>query len=351
MLRVALVIGRLNIGGAEAELVRLARGLDRARFSPFVVTLQDAGPLARDLGDVELVELGRRRKWSPGTYLALKRVLLERKPDIVQSFLFTENIFCRRIGQGIVVSGLQGSLSDDYETGPSLKLTLERSTFDKAAAVVSNSEYYRSLYGKLGLDARKIRVIRSAVAPTAASGAGVREHFGIGPAEVLTTVVARLVERKGHEDLLRAAAGYKLLFVGDGPMRRRLESRGAILAGARRDVAEILAASDIVALPSRFGEGCPNALLEAMAAGKPVIAARSGGTPEVVVDGETGLLHPPEDVDALRAALQRLAADPALRARLGAAGRERAAREFGVERLVRDYETLYSELTAPHAPV
>ena len=83
MIRVAFVIGRLNIGGAEGELVRLARGLDRARFSPFVVTLQDAGPLARDLGDVELVALGRRRKWSPGTYLALQRVLLERKPDIV----------------------------------------------------------------------------------------------------------------------------------------------------------------------------------------------------------------------------------------------------------------------------
>ena len=82
-----------------------------------------------------------------------------------------------------------------------------------------------------------------------------------------------------------------------------------------------------------------------------MIASRSGGTPEVVVDGETGLLHPPEDVDALGAALRRLAADPPLRARLGAAGRERAAKEFGVGRLVRDYETLYSELTAPHAPV
>jgi glycosyltransferase involved in cell wall biosynthesis len=351
LIRVAFVIGRLNIGGAEAELVRLARGLDRARFNPFVVTLQEAGPLARDLGDVELVELGRRRKWSPGTYLALRRVLRDRNPDIVQSFLFTENIFCRRIGQGIVVSGLQGSLSDDVETGPSLRLGLERATFDRARAVVSNSDHYRSLYARLGLDARKIRVIHSAVTPTAASGAGIRERFGIRPDEVLTTVVARLVERKGHEDLIRAGAGFRLLFVGDGPQRRRLENRGAILAGARRDVPEVLAASDIVALPSRFGEGCPNAVLEAMAAGKPVIASRSGGTPELVVDGETGLLCPPEDVDALGAALRRLAADPALRAKMGAAGRERAARDFGVERLVRSYETLYSELTAPHAPV
>jgi glycosyltransferase involved in cell wall biosynthesis len=351
VIRVALVIGRLNIGGAEAELVRLARGLDRSRFEPFVVTLQDRGPLADALGDVEVVEIGRERKWSWGTYRALRRVLEERKPDLVQSFLFTENVFCRRIGRGVVVSGLQGSLSDDRETGPSLKLMVERSTFGRAAAVVSNSEYYRSLYGRLGFDAQKIRVIRSAVAPAASvSGAGIRREFGIKDGEVLVSCVARLVERKGHEDLIRAGAGYRLLFAGEGPMRRRLEDRGAILVGARRDISEILTASDIVALPSRFGEGCPNAALEAMAAGKPVIAARSGGTPEVVADGETGILFPPEDIDALGSAIQALAADPARRLKMGAAGRERAEREFGVARLVKDYEELYSELTASRLP-
>jgi glycosyltransferase involved in cell wall biosynthesis len=314
-----------------------------------VVTLQNAGALARDLGDVELVEIGRKHKWCPGTYAALKRVLRERRPDIVQSFLFTENIFCRRINQGIVVSGLQGSLSDDAETGPSLKLAFERATFDRAAAVVSNSEYYRSLYGQLGFDARKIRVIRSGVAPASASGAGIRAQFGIRDDEVLITSVARLVERKGHEDLIRASAGYRLLFVGEGPHARHLVGRGAVLAGPRRDIPEILAASDIVALASRFGEGCPNSVLEAMAAGKPVVVARSGGTPEVVADGVTGILFPPQDVDALQAALRSLAADPAKRAAMGAAGRLRAAEEFGVGRLVKAYEALYSELTSARA--
>lgn len=352
MIRVAFVIGRLNIGGAEAELVRLARGLDRTRFSPYVVTLQDGGAMAGDLGPVELVELKHHRKWTPATYLALRNLLRERRPDVVQSFLFTENIFCRQIGQGVVVSGLQGSLSDACETGPSFKLALERATFDRAAAVVSNSDYYRSHYGHLGLDARKIQVIRSAVAPAGeASGTAIRREFGLRDDEVVITCLARLVDRKGHEDLLRAGAGYRLLFVGDGPMRRRLEGRGAILAGARRDIPQILAASDIVALPSRFGEGCPNAVLEAMAAGKPVIATRSGGTPEVVSGGETGVLVPPEHVEDLREAIRSLAADPGLRLRMGAAGRARAAREFGLERLVRAYESLYSRLTEVHAPL
>lgn len=346
MIRIAFVIGRLNVGGAEGELIRLARGLDRARFSPFVVTLQDAGPRAPELGDVELIDLGRRHKWSIGTYRALKRVLAEKKPDIVQSFLFTENVFCRRIGQGIVVSGIQGWISDRLDDGPALKVMLERSTWDRAAAVVSNSEFYKAYYGRLGFETSRIRVIPSGVAASTATGAGVRERFGIRPDEVLVTCVGRLVEPKGHEDLIRAGAGLRLLFVGDGPYARRLTGRGALLAGARRDVPEILAASDIVALPSRFREGCSNAILEAMAAGKPVVASRTGGTPEVVRDGETGLLHDPWDVDGLRRALLRLAADAPLRLRMGAAGRDRALREFSLDRTVGRYEALYCELTA-----
>jgi hypothetical protein len=90
-----------------------------------------------------VIELGRRASGCRGPIAP--SAVWRAKPDIVQSFLFTENVFCRRIGQGIVVSGLQGSLSDDAETGPSLKLMVERSTFDRAAAVVSNSEYYRTL--------------------------------------------------------------------------------------------------------------------------------------------------------------------------------------------------------------
>jgi len=355
VIRVALVIGRLNVGGAEAELVRLANGLDRARFRPFVATLQDAGPLAEDLRDVELVALGRRRKAAPGTFLALRSLLLRRKPDIVQSFLFTENLYCRLAGQGAVVSGLQGPLTEDAEVGssPSWRLWAERGTFRRARAIVSNSRYYRDLYVRLGFDPARIVVIPSAVALREAprGGAGIRREFGIPEGRLLVVCVARLVERKGHEDLLRAQGDWTYLFVGDGPCRDRLEGRGAILAGWRRDIPEILAASDVAVLASRFGEGCPNALLEAMAAGKPVVATRAGGTPEVVEDGVTGILVPPGDVEALRAALERLRTDPGLRRKMGEAGRERALRVFSPDRLVRRYEALYSELTGPLPPV
>ena len=350
MIRVALVVGRLNVGGAEAELVRIARGLDRARFDPFVVTLQDSGPLADGLAGVEVVSLGRKKKWRPGTYSALKRLLRERKPDVVQSFLFTENVFCRWVGQGAVVSGLQGSLSDACETGPSMKLWLERRTWGGARAVVSNSAHYRDLYEKLGLEASKISVIRSSVdgrEPAPASrGEAVRKELGIGPEEVVVTCVARLTERKGHEDLIRAGAGFRLLFAGEGPMGPRLEGRGAMLLGTRRDVPELLSASDVVVLASRFGEGCPNAVLEAMAAARPVVVTRAGGAAEIVADGETGIVIRPGDVPALRAALERLAGDAGLRARMGTAGRERALRDHSVEAMVDKYAALYQRLRA-----
>lgn len=342
MIKVALVIGRLNIGGAEAELARLARGLDRSRFQPFVVTLLDAGPLRDRLGDTEVVELKRPRKWSPGTYRALRELLRSRKPDIVQSFLFTENVFCRRIGQGIVVSGLQGSLSDGAETGPSARLWLETWTWPRARAVISNSAYYRDLYARLGLDVSKVRVVPSAVEALPTSGRDVRAELGIRPDEVVFTLPARLVERKGHDDLLRAGAGFRLLFAGDGPYRPRLEGRGAILLGPRRDMGDVLAASDVVVLPSRFGEGCPNALLEAMAAGKPLIAAASGGTPEVVDD----VLYRPGDVGALRSAMLSLAADPAKRRALGESNRARVAERHAVSKMVQTYEDVYIRLTS-----
>jgi glycosyltransferase involved in cell wall biosynthesis len=201
------------------------------------------------------------------------------------------------------------------------------------------------------MDPSRIHVIRSAVDPIDAKGENIREGFGIEPDEVLVTCVARLVELKGHDDLIRAGTGFRLLFVGDGPYGPRLAGRGAILAGERRDVPEILAASDIAVLASRFGEGCPNAVLEAMAASKPVVAARSGGTPEVVADGETGILVPPRDVPALRGALEKLAADPDLRKKMGRAGRERAEREFSVDKMVKLYEALYFKLTGAASPL
>jgi glycosyltransferase involved in cell wall biosynthesis len=116
-----------------------------------------------------------------------------------------------------------------------------------------------------------------------------------------------------------------------------------ILPGSRRDIPEILALSDVFVLPSLW-EGVPIALLEAMAAGLPVIATKVGGVPEVVVDGVTGILVPPADPDALAQAIIRVSSDAELRTRMGRAGQDRATISFDVSRMVGQTEALYEAL-------
>ena len=165
--------------------------------------------------------------------------------------------------------------------------------------------------------------------------------------------VGRLKAPKDFLTLIRSLravrAPFEAMIVGDGPDRVQLEdeirarglSEQVRLAGERSDVPELLAASDVFVLPSR-SEGMPVSVLEAMAAGLPVVASRVGGLAEQVVDGETGLLVQPGDPAELAAALERVLTDPSMRLRLGATGRARAEQAFDVDRFRRAHLELYS---------
>jgi glycosyltransferase involved in cell wall biosynthesis len=178
-----------------------------------------------------------------------------------------------------------------------------------------------------------------------------------------TTVIgtlARFHKQKGHSYLLEAMTrvqtqrpGTRALLVGDGPLRPEMEAKAGeldlsetvIFTGIRRDVPEILALLDVFVLPSLW-EGLPVALLEAMAAGLPVVATRVGGVPEVVIDGVTGLLVPPRDPEALSETILRLLQDSDLRHRMGQAGQERVREHFSVDQMIRKTEALYERLLA-----
>jgi len=176
------------------------------------------------------------------------------------------------------------------------------------------------------------------------------QHNGDPPRIV---AVGRLQAPKDMLTLVRALAAleckrFSATIVGDGPDRRRLErevralglEHAVELAGERRDVSRLLAEADVFVLSSG-SEGAPLSVLEAMAAGLPVVASAVGGIPEIVLDGETGLLVPAGDPSRLAAALDRVLADPALRRRLGSAGRGRAGALFDVRRFRRAHVELY----------
>jgi glycosyltransferase involved in cell wall biosynthesis len=227
------------------------------------------------------------------------------------------------------------------------------------AATVCVAEQQRAA----GLAARTCDPERTVVIPNAVDAAGAPRARHDGGGVPLVVAVGRLKAPKDPLTLVRAlarlpAGSYEAVLVGEGPDRPRLAAEidalglgdRVRLAGDRRDVPELLAGADVFVLSSA-SEGMPVSVLEAMAAGLPVVASRVGGIPELVVDGETGLLVDPGRPDRLAAALARLLEDAALRRRLGAAGRARVEERFDVDAFRRAHVELYSrELASRKLP-
>jgi glycosyltransferase involved in cell wall biosynthesis len=237
------------------------------------------------------------------------------------------------------------------------RLIYERCT--RRAVAISEAVAACLLAG--GVPRQRISVIRSAVDPDRVRPLRgrdpVRGELGAGVADCAVLALAVLEARKGLDVLLGAWARRRdgsrnatLWIAGDGPERHALQEQAAALRlervhflGRRDDVGDLLAACDVVVLPSRR-EGLGVAALEAMAAARPVVASAVGGLGEAVVHERTGLLVAPDDAAALAQAVGRMIDDTALRARLGAAGPERVAEGYLPEQMVEAYERLYFEI-------
>lgn len=235
-----------------------------------------------------------------------------------------------------------------------LRWAAQRSRAVVGVSAATASELARTL----GLRPSAVHVIHNGVRHEPGNPGLVRAELGIGPGELLIVAVGNLYRVKGHAVLLRAlaqiegepvASRWRLAIAGrgaeEGPLRALIESRGwerrVHLLGFREDIADVLAAADVFALPS-LSEGLPLALVEAMWDRKAIVASDTGGVSEVVNHGVEGLLAPPGDERALAACVRELLAQPELRAQLGAAARRRAAERLSVERMTDDYERLYA---------
>lgn len=187
-----------------------------------------------------------------------------------------------------------------------------------------------------------------------------RDEFGLGKDDFVCATVGRLVPVKGHTYLIKAIQKVvkvipeaKFLFVGDGELKPKLSEeiksydlqRNVFLLGARSDIATILSCINVFLLPS-LNEGFGMVLIEAMAARKPVIATNVGGVPEVIINGTTGILVPPEDPEAFSSAIIKLYNNPEMSLEMGLAGYERAKKLFNIETTVHELEELYEALIA-----
>jgi glycosyltransferase involved in cell wall biosynthesis len=232
-----------------------------------------------------------------------------------------------------------------------------------STSVLANSEAVRDFLVKDdGFRADRIRVIRNAVDLgrfTRIPPDRERLFPGLGRDDKLVIIVANMNSlAKGHDHLIQAARivcsllpKTRFVLVGDGELRGRFEQQvrdlglhqNFLFLGQRRDVPELLRCCDVSVLPST-GEGLPNVVLEAMAAGLPVVATRVGGTTEIIEDEQSGLLVPPGDSDALAHVILRLFQDPHLARELAHAGQERVRTQFNFDRLLANLEGFYREL-------
>jgi glycosyltransferase involved in cell wall biosynthesis len=364
-LRVLTLVDTLRPGGAERVAATVALRLDRSRFEPIVCVsrpVETPSPLIEDLeaNGVEVIRLARRSRIDLPAWWPLLELLRGRRVDVVHSHMFGSNmwsaLFTALTPVPVFVAHVH---SWAFENQPH-RVLLEREVLARAADVVltvSQADRRRML--EVGrFPPEKVRVVMNGIAPLAASRTDVRAELGIpADAEVVGTL-AVLRREKAHEVLVDAAElladefpRLRLLIAGTGPEEERLRAlvraRGlqnrVLLLGYRRDVADVLAALDVAVLSSDR-EGSPLAVMEAMAAGKPVVATRVGGVPDLIEDGTHGLLVPPRDPRALAAALGKLLREPGLGAALGRRGRERQRREFDVATTVERIEVVYESL-------
>lgn len=377
-IKVAHLITRLDLGGAQQNTLHTVRALDRARFAPLLVC-GEGGELDAEVRRdprVRAVFLSSLvREVSPArdllALLELANLLRAERPDVVHTHSSKAGILGRLAaalaGVPVVVHTYHGFGFHDGQprTVKALYLGLERlcALFTTRLVFVSraNAEYAE----KNGLGrAEGATIIRSGVRradfPAAVDRTALKTSAGIGMHKLLVVSIGNLKPQKNAGDFVAAAARIaakvpeaRFVFIGDGPQRRALEAKAFALGlegrltflGWRRDAASWLAAADVFALTSLW-EGLPRALVEAMLTGLPCVCYATDGVVDVLKDGENGFLVPPGGVDALAERLALLLGDEALRRRLGAAARASIGPEFDIDGMVRAQEELYERLLA-----
>jgi glycosyltransferase involved in cell wall biosynthesis len=362
--RLLYVAGNFVTGGAERHLLEMWRRLDRERFEVRIAVLKREGaftPLVESLG-LPIVDLGvgRRLYDLSGARGLLRLVSLVRgfRPDVIHGYLFGPNLFAALAGRlcGVPVVCVAKRNVDAFETRR--QIAVQRLAHRLATHVTAVSREVAASSAALGVPPQRITVIENGVDVSRFDGATRRDALpGLPPAPAgvpLIGSVGCLAPRKDYGTLLAALAGlarrhdFRCAIAGDGPDRAALEARAAELGvadrvaflGERSDVDRLLPAFDLFTLSSRE-EGIPNALLEAMAAARPCVATRVGGNAEVLEDGRTGWLVPPQDPGALAGALADALERPAEAARRGAAARAAMIAERSIDAMVRRHEAFY----------
>ncbi|MFA4984799.1 MAG: glycosyltransferase family 4 protein [Candidatus Omnitrophota bacterium] len=373
-IKLLLVITKLELGGAQKQLLSLISELDKGAFEIFLFTAQE-GLLLPEAESLKGIRVKKSRYLERAinpfkdiaAFFEIRRFIKENNIDIVHTHSSKAGIVgrlaARAAGIENIVHTVHGWSFNDYQP-PALKnifVLLERITagFTRRIIVVCHSDKRRGLTRHIGEEG-KYSLIPYAIRHDDFKGRNekAREALGLAAGDLAVGMVACLKPQKSPQDFMKLAclsrgkaAGIKFVLVGDGALRddvKRLIAssnleNNVILTGWRRDIARLLSALDVFVLTSRW-EGLPVAVLEAMAASLPLLISDTGGIREIVRNGQEGFLFASGDVKEAHAKLGLLLEDESLRRRMGEAASRRVREGFYLAPMVNRHATLYSEL-------
>lgn len=360
--RLLVVIDEMEVGGSQRQIVHLLTGIDRTQWEPELAYFRNDSFLVGRLRDaaIPVHYLPKRGRIDLRFLRNFASLLRSGNYDLIHAFSLTAELWSVLAA---MVSGqappLVASERNQQLHQPFWYWRVKQFVLARSAGVIANSEAgaeTTALHTRLPRNF--FDTIRNGVhipPPISAwERAAIRADLGVPEGRTFGLFVGRMVPQKSVDCLIRALAllGQRdrpwMALAGDGPLRADMErlatgcglGRDLIFLGERDDATRLMQAADFLVLPSRF-EGLSNSLLEAMAAGCPVVASAVGGNPELVQDDRTGLLFPADDATALAACLARVAGDWALRARLSRQGRDHVMRHHGVPVMVAATAAVY----------
>ncbi len=376
--KIVFVLTTCDIGGTERQFIELVGRLDRTRFDLRVLAFSENGKLRAEIDALRipftsLEYSGIKGKFHLGSYLRLYKLIRkmvryfhQEKPDIVQSYLFWGNVYggiaAKIAGVPCIITQRRGFLEERYLKKWYCRWLLGLSN-RWTTKIIANSNIVKQhcLQEEKCVTDKKVQVIYNGIElkqyVVNIDLTEKKKTFGIPDNVRIVGIIANLIPYKGHQDFLNAAARVlhvfphtTFLLIGRDHhgSRSDLEQiaeqlhirQSVIFTGVRDDIPELLAILDVQVSPS-LTESLSNAILEGMAAAKPVVATHVGGNVELIIHEETGLLVPPGNPDSLAAAIMRLLGDEELRLHLGRAGRKRVAEMFQMERMLEQTEAFY----------
>jgi glycosyltransferase involved in cell wall biosynthesis len=350
--KVLHLIGQLERGGAERQLLHLSRALHERGWQQAIVTFSPGESWDGQAGSIGVPLFGIPR--SPNKLLRLWqlcRIVRQERPVLIHSWSDHTNVYAHWVLYSKIhrIVAFRNNPTADQYTGKARLRVPNEYVYASADCVVSNSRAAIDRACAAGVKMRRSEVVTNIVF------ARDRANPGESVPSPRIAAAGSLIPRKAYDTLLHALGrlaadglSFELLLAGEGPERHRLEELAVQLnissmvriLGSTENVPALFASAHLLVHPSR-SEGLSNTILEAMAEGLPVVASDVDGTSELISDGKTGLLVPPDRPEILASRIRRLLCDPALRSRLGKAGLEMVRDKCSVDSVTAHYESVY----------